>query len=272
MYSLKLELKLNNKERSRLAGGAGFSRKVYNFGLSLLVWSWGFEGIKARESKGLTQMEKVLTNHVKTKAEYAGMKQYPSAIYSSAMGNLAKAVEGWRQGETGSPQYKSKKSRDSFTVLKKSGANIRSDLWQKKTNAISRKYYLIPIDLNSFGRIANSKIAKYIGSLGLYECRRMGIDKQALYGTQVEVVDRWFPWSKTCSKCGHVQPMPLPKRVFNCGACKNAISRDLNAAINLEHAPPDRVRRATPEFTPADKKMPSSLVEAGNKRQFKRNA
>jgi len=30
MYSLKLELKLNNFERSKLAGGAGFGRLVYN--------------------------------------------------------------------------------------------------------------------------------------------------------------------------------------------------------------------------------------------------
>ncbi|WP_226593303.1 helix-turn-helix domain-containing protein [Microseira wollei] len=50
MYSLKLELKLNKKERSRLAGCAGFSRLVYNFGLSLLTSSWGFEGIKATDS------------------------------------------------------------------------------------------------------------------------------------------------------------------------------------------------------------------------------
>jgi putative transposase len=35
MYALKLELKLNNRERSRLVGGAGFARFVYNFGLSL---------------------------------------------------------------------------------------------------------------------------------------------------------------------------------------------------------------------------------------------
>ncbi|WP_414587606.1 helix-turn-helix domain-containing protein [Scytonema sp. PCC 10023] len=35
MYSLKLELKLNNKEKTKLHGCAGFARFVYNFGLSL---------------------------------------------------------------------------------------------------------------------------------------------------------------------------------------------------------------------------------------------
>ncbi|NMG19313.1 RNA-guided endonuclease InsQ/TnpB family protein [Brasilonema bromeliae] len=121
MYSLKLELKLNNQEKSKLAGCAGFARFVYNFGLSMLTSSWDFEGIKAGDSKRLTAIEKVFTNYVKTNADYTWMKQYPSAIYSSALRNLAKAVERWRKGDSGFPQMKSKRRGDSFTVLKKAG-------------------------------------------------------------------------------------------------------------------------------------------------------
>ncbi len=54
-----------------------------------------------------------------------------------------------------------------------------------------------------------------------------------MYGTKVELVDRWFPSSKTCSNCGHTQSMPLKERVFNCGCCNLLINPDLNAAINL---------------------------------------
>ncbi|WP_414587200.1 RNA-guided endonuclease InsQ/TnpB family protein [Scytonema sp. PCC 10023] len=121
MYSLKLELKLNNKEKTRLAACAGFARFVYNFGLSLLTSSWEFEGIKAADSKRLAAIEKVFTNYVKTNPEYQWVQQYPSAIYSNALRNLAKAVDKWRKGEAGFPQMKSKKKGDSFTVLKKSG-------------------------------------------------------------------------------------------------------------------------------------------------------
>ena len=35
MYAIKLELKLNNTERSLMARHAGFSRFVYNYGLAL---------------------------------------------------------------------------------------------------------------------------------------------------------------------------------------------------------------------------------------------
>jgi putative transposase len=45
---------------------------------------------------------------------------------------------------------------------------------------------------------------------------------------------RFYPSSKTCSSCGHVQDMPLKERIFNCGGCGLIIDRDLNAAKNLE--------------------------------------
>ena len=35
MYAIKRELKLNNQERTLMAKHAGFSRFVYNYGLSL---------------------------------------------------------------------------------------------------------------------------------------------------------------------------------------------------------------------------------------------
>ncbi|GJD15211.1 transposase [Rivularia sp. IAM M-261] len=115
--------------------------------------------------------------------------------------------------------------------------NIRRDFLQKTTTEISKKYYKIRVeDLNVSGMVANHKLAEAVSSLGLYEFRRMLDYKQSYYGTKLEVVDRWYPSSKTCSKCGHVQDMKLSDRVFNCGACHSSIDRDLNAAINLEKA------------------------------------
>ncbi len=116
-------------------------------------------------------------------------------------------------------------------------ANIRLDFLQKTTTEISKKYYQIRIeDLNVSGMIANHKLAEALSSLGLYEFRRQLEYKQSFYGTKVEIVDRWFPSSKTCSSCGHKQDMKLSDRVFNCGSCGYCIDRDLNAAINLENA------------------------------------
>ncbi len=53
-------------------------------------------------------------------------------------------------------------------------------------------------------------------------------------GNHVEVADRWFASSKTCSECGCVKPeLPLSERVFHCEPCGLEEDRDLNAAINL---------------------------------------
>jgi len=127
-------------------------------------------------------------------------------------------------------------------------ANQRRDFLQKTTTKISRQYSVIRIeDLNVQGMIANHKLSAAISDLGFYEFRRQLVYKQQNYATRVEVVDRWFPSSKTCSCCNHVQPMPLCERVFNCQQCGFSIDRDLNAAINLMQAPSDKIGRATAE-------------------------
>jgi putative transposase len=103
------------------------------------------------------------------------------------------------------------------------------------TTEISRKYHCIRIeDLNISGMMANSKLADAISNLGLYELRRQLTYKQPMFGTVVELVDRWFPSSKTCSECGHVQSMKLSERVFHCQECGAIKCRDFNASLNLK--------------------------------------
>lgn len=124
-------------------------------------------------------------------------------------------------------------------------ANIRQDTTQKMTTDLSRKASVIRIeDLNVSGMIANHKLANAVSNHCFYEIRRQLTYKQGHYGTRVEVVDRWFPSSKTCSECGHIQPMPLKERIYHCGGCNAQIDRDLNASINLENAPDSKVRLA----------------------------
>ena len=57
--------------------------------------------------------------------------------------------------------------------------------------------------------------------------------KSAWYGSQVVVADRWFPSSKKCHACGHVQDIGWDEK-WQCGACSASVhQRDDNAAINL---------------------------------------
>jgi len=148
--------------------------------------------------------------------------------------------------------FKSKNAAKYYVKLANQHARIsnqRSYFLQKTTTEISRKYAVIRIeDLNVSGMIANHKLSSAISDLGFYEFRRQLTYKQDRYGTRVELVNRWYPSSKTCSRCLHIQPMPLRERVFDCQRCGFQVDRDLNASINLENAPEDKVGRASSEL------------------------
>lgn len=56
--------------------------------------------------------------------------------------------------------------------------------------------------------------------------------KTGWYGSQLVVADRWFPSSKTCHACGHVQDIGWAEK-WQCDGCSGTHHRDDNAAINL---------------------------------------
>jgi putative transposase len=56
--------------------------------------------------------------------------------------------------------------------------------------------------------------------------------KTSWYGSDLMVADRWFPSSKTCHACRHVQDIGWDEH-WQCEACLLTHQRDDNAAINL---------------------------------------
>lgn len=56
--------------------------------------------------------------------------------------------------------------------------------------------------------------------------------KTVWYGSELVVADRWFPSSKTCHACGHVQDIGWDEH-WTCEGCSAVHQRDDNAAVNL---------------------------------------
>ncbi len=56
--------------------------------------------------------------------------------------------------------------------------------------------------------------------------------KTGWYGSALVVADRWFPSSKTCHGCGHVQDIGWDEK-WQCDGCSITHQRDDNAAVNL---------------------------------------
>jgi putative transposase len=89
-------------------------------------------------------------------------------------------------------------------------------------------------DLDITGMMANRRLAGAVADAGWGELARIVGYQQQWRGGQVTVVDRWYPLSKTCSRChSTVAAMPLSVRVFACTSCGHRADRDLNAATNL---------------------------------------
>ncbi|NEQ73726.1 MAG: IS200/IS605 family element transposase accessory protein TnpB [Okeania sp. SIO2C9] len=131
-----------------------------------------------------------------------------------------------------------KKAQLKIAQLHNRIANTRKDTLHKLTTYLAKNHSQIVIeDLNVSGMMSNHKLAKAVADMGFYEFRRQLEYKCELYGSELIIIDRWFPSSKTCSRCGQVkESLSLSERVFNCEHCNFSCDRDLNAALNLAMA------------------------------------
>ncbi|NEP30060.1 RNA-guided endonuclease TnpB family protein [Moorena sp. SIO3B2] len=125
------------------------------------------------------------------------------------------------------------KTKLKLAKVHQSVANIRKDAIQKLTSWLCKNHAVIGLeDLNVSGLLKNQNLAGAIADSALYEIRRQVSYKSEWYGCSLVFVDRFYPSTKTCSSCGHVQEMPLKERVFDCEVCGEVKDRDYNASLN----------------------------------------
>jgi putative transposase len=111
----------------------------------------------------------------------------------------------------------------------------RQDALHKMTTHVTRTHALIGLeDLNTKGMLANHCLAQAVSDASFFEVKRQLLYKAEQYGGHVQLVDRWYASSKTCSSCDWMnEDLTLAERVFICHDCGLVIDRDLNAAINI---------------------------------------
>jgi putative transposase len=92
-------------------------------------------------------------------------------------------------------------------------------------------------DLHVNGMLKNHKLAKHLADANFGEICRQLVYKTPLYDNTLNIVDRFFPSSKQCSCCGHINAeLILTDRTYVCTRCGMKKNRDLNAAENLNRA------------------------------------
>ena len=134
----------------------------------------------------------------------------------------------------GSNRYRKNKTR--IVRLHNKVTNRRKDFLHNVTTYLVNNYDVICIeDLNVSGMLSNHKLAKAISDTSFHQFRSILEYKCRWYGKELSVIDRFYPSSKTCSKCGWKKDnLTLSDRIFKCENCGIEIDRDLNAAINIE--------------------------------------
>lgn len=106
---------------------------------------------------------------------------------------------------------------------------------QVTSEIIKRKPSFIVIeDLNIKGMMKNKHLSKAIQQQSLYEFRLQLQYKSKWNNTEVRVVSRWYPSSKTCHDCGYInKALNLNDREWICPSCGVIHDRDHNASLNL---------------------------------------
>ncbi len=133
----------------------------------------------------------------------------------------------------GSNRYE--KQRIKVARIHEKITNSRMDLIHKTTNSLIHEFDTIYLeDLNIKGMIKNHKLSKAISDvswgkfINVLEYKASWNDKQVIH------IDRFFPSSKACSKCGWINNnLTLKDRTWICPKCGEKHDRDVNAAINI---------------------------------------
>lgn len=121
-------------------------------------------------------------------------------------------------------------------LIHRSLKNIRINHIRKFVSDLVKKQpqYIAIEDLNVKGMMKNKHLAKDVANCSFYSIREHLIRKATERHIVVRLVDRFYPFSKTCSNCGsYKQDLKLSQRVYYCDNCQKKIDRDFNASLNI---------------------------------------
>ena len=166
--------------------------------------------------------------------ELANPRHFQSAEKRLAsVQRIASRCQGPRPGVAPSKRWK--KANRRVQKVHAGVRNARSNLIHETTTQLAKNYDVIVIEkLNVAGMVKNHYLAKHIEDAAWGEFARQLGYKTTWYGSTLVLVDRFYPSSKTCSRCGTVKAtLSLGDRMHHCETCGLTLGRDHNADINL---------------------------------------
>jgi putative transposase len=144
-----------------------------------------------------------------------------------------------RKQKTLSRKQKGSKSRQKSRIqvarAHEKVSRARADFLHKLSRQLVNENQVIAVeDLNVKGMMRNRSLAKAIGDCSWSMFTSMLAYKAEREGKAFVKCHRFFPSSKVCNDCGHVEnALPLSVRNWTCRVCGSERDRDINAARNI---------------------------------------
>lgn len=161
-------------------------------------------------------------------------KKYKNNRYTKKYARKLKvAQQHLSRKQKGSNRYNKQKLK--VAKIHKKISNSRIDNLHKVSTDLIKNYdNIILEDLNIKGMIKNRKLSKHIADASWGKFIEFLKYKAEWNDRNIVKIDRFFPSSKTCNKCGYInQDLDLSMREWTCNACHTHHDRDYNAAINI---------------------------------------
>lgn len=167
--------------------------------------------------------------YVDSEGHIADMPHY----YRKAEDTLAREQRKLSKMVRGSSNYQKQKR-----IVAKLHAKIRNQRkdWQhKQSRSIADNWDIVCIEDINLKNIAQGfRLAKATNDNGFGQFRTYLAYKFAERGKMLITIDKWYPSSKLCRKCGVInQELALADRNWVCPSCGSLLERDHNAAINI---------------------------------------
>lgn len=149
---------------------------------------------------------------------------------------ISKKYELNKQGNKYIKTNNIKRAEQQLSLIERRLKNIRENNLHRICNKVISYYpkRIMLEDLNVSGMMKNKHLAKSIQEQLFYRTRMLLTEKAKNSFIEVGVLDRFYPSSKMCSRCSHInKQLKLSDRVFVCSTCGLIIDRDYNAALNI---------------------------------------
>jgi len=155
----------------------------------------------------------------------------------TALGDLRHVSRARSRCTTGSRRYRERTTQ--MSRLHRRVNDVRTHHIHVLTTRLAKTHGHIVVEgLDAAGMLRQKGLSgararrRGLSDAALARPRRHLSYKTGWYGSQLVVADLWFPSSKTCHVCGHVQHIGWAEH-WQCDGCTARHQRDDNAAINL---------------------------------------